>query len=87
MKVVMVFAPGALALKQTDKMEKPMMWIPPPTMYLGSHNIYIFPTMYQKLPEIPYCSIIAELPEMRQMSLSESQTVYLGSIIVLQEGL
>ena len=43
--------------------------------------------MYQKLPEIPYCNIIAELPEMRQMSLSESQTVYLGSIIVLQEGL
>ena len=74
MKVVMVLAPGALALKQTDKMEKPMMWIPPPTMY-------------QKLPEIPYCNIIAELPEMRQMSLSESQTVYLGSIIVLQEGL
>ena len=42
MKVVMVLAPGALALKQTDKMEKPMMWIPPPTMYLGSHNIYIY---------------------------------------------
>ena len=52
MKVVMVLAPGALALKQTDKMEKPIKWIPPPTMY-------------QKLPEIPYCSIIVELPGMR----------------------
>ena len=50
MKVVMVLAPGALALNQTDKMENPMRWIPPPTMY-------------QKLPEIPYCSIIVELPE------------------------
>ena len=49
MKVVMVLAPGALDLKQTDKMEKPIKWIPPPTMY-------------QKLPEIPYCSIIVELP-------------------------
>ena len=41
MKVVIVLAPGALALNQTDKMENPMRWIPPPTMY-------------QKLPEIPY---------------------------------
>ena len=30
----MVFAPGALALKQTDNIEKPIKWIPPPMMYL-----------------------------------------------------
>ena len=71
MKVVIVLAPGALALKQTDKMEKPIKWIPPPTMY-------------QKLPEIPHCSIIVELPEIRRQlsQLSKSQPVRFVSIIV-----
>ena len=38
MKVVMVLAPGARDLKQTDKMAKPIRWIPPPTMYLKIFN-------------------------------------------------
>ena len=41
MKVVMVFAPGARDLKQTDKMAKPMRWIPPPTMYLKIFQTWI----------------------------------------------
>ena len=44
MKVVIVLAPGARDLKQTDKMAKPMRWIPPPTMYLKILNLKIFQT-------------------------------------------
>ena len=44
MKVVMVLAPGARDLKQTDKMAKPIRWIPPPTMYLKIFNLKIFQT-------------------------------------------
>ena len=44
MKVVMVLAPGARDLKQTDKMAKPIRWIPPPTMYLKIFNLRIFQT-------------------------------------------
>ena len=44
MKVVMVLAPGARNLKQTDKMAKPIRWTPPPTMYLKIFNLKIFQT-------------------------------------------
>ena len=44
MKVVMVLAPGARDLKQTDKMAKPIRWMPPPTMYLKIFNLKIFQT-------------------------------------------
>ena len=44
MKVVMVLAPGARDLKQTDKMAKPIRWMPPPTMYLRIFILEIFPT-------------------------------------------
>ena len=44
MKVVMVLAPGARDLKQTDKMAKPIRWTPAPTMYLKLFILEIFQT-------------------------------------------